>query len=102
MIISLPSVAKLIIDIVILSNLIDIDLIFQFGSFVFIRKVERVIRMYMQIVIIVVTIIKVGNKIKLFLTRAWIVNHLGKNPSRGGIPLNDKKFRINSIFVMGL
>lgn len=47
MIISLPSVAKLIIDIVILSNLIDIDLIFQFGSFVFIRKVERVIRMYM-------------------------------------------------------
>lgn len=47
MIISLPSVAKLIIDIVILSNLIDIDLIFQFGSFVFIRKVERVTRMYM-------------------------------------------------------
>lgn len=45
-------------------------------------------------------IILVGNRIIPDWTRAWIVNHLGRNPKNGGIPLSERKFRIKNIFVM--
>lgn len=32
-----------------------------------------------------------------FCTRVWIVNHLGKNPNKGGRPPKDKKFKIKKI-----
>lgn len=73
---------------------------FQFSSLTFIKNVDRVIRMYMNTVINVRTIITVGIKIILFCSNAWIVNHFGMNPRKGGIPLNDKKFRIKNIFAM--
>lgn len=91
---------KFIIAIVNFSNLLVFILMFQFNSLILRTRVDNVIRVYMNTVINVNTIITVGKKIILFCNNTWIVNHFGINPKNGGIPLNDKKFRIKNIFVI--
>lgn len=88
-----------------MGNLFTLNLffsVFQFVSLTFISSDDKVIRVYMNTVIKVKIIITVGIKIILFSRRAWIVNHLGMNPKKGGIPLRDKKFNIKNIFVIML
>lgn len=98
--INLVIVKKFIIAIINFSNMFMLIEIFQFSSLIFIRNVDKVIRMYINTVIKVRMIMIVGRKIILFCRRIWIVNHFGINPRKGGIPLNDKKFRMKNIFVI--
>lgn len=100
MITSLEIDRKFIIAIINFSNLPVFIGIFQFNSLIFRTRVDSVIRVYINTVINVSTIITVGRKIILFCNKIWIVNHFGINPKNGGIPLNDRKFKIKNIFVM--
>lgn len=45
-------------------------------------------------------IIVVGSMIIPVVNSAWIVNHFGMNPRKGGIPLSDRKLRIKKNLVI--
>lgn len=47
-------------------------------------------------------IIVKGKASWLFSIRAWTVNHLGRNPKKGGNPPREKKFKIRANLVIGV
>lgn len=100
-IINLVKVIMFIVDMYILLNFSLLWLLFQFSSLIFINRVDRVIRIYIYMMISVNKIIIVGSIIIWLLSSVWTVAHFGKNPNKGGIPLKERKFNENSIFVLG-